>query len=51
MIFECLLINWGVELFLILLLVFSEYLGKTKRFKENSLIEWLISTIKKMRGG
>jgi hypothetical protein len=50
MILECLLLNWGVELFLILLLAFSEYLGKTKRFKENSIIDWFKNTIKKMLG-
>jgi hypothetical protein len=47
---ECLLLNWGVELILILLLSFSEYLGKTKRFKENTIIDWTRTTIRKMLG-
>ncbi len=47
---ECLLLNWGVELILILLLAFSEYLGKTKRFKENTVLDWTRNTVKKMLG-
>jgi hypothetical protein len=47
---ECLLLNWGVELILILLLSFSEYLGKTKKFKENNIIDFTKNTIKKMLG-
>jgi len=47
---ECLLLNWGVELILILLLAGSEYLGKTKRFKENTRIDFTKNTIKKMLG-
>jgi hypothetical protein len=47
---ECLLLNWGVELILILLLAFSEYLGKTKRFKENTIIDFTKNTIKKLLG-
>jgi len=47
---ECLLLNWGVELILILLLAGSEYLGKTKRFKENTVIDFTKNTIKKLLG-
>jgi hypothetical protein len=47
---ECLLLNWGVELTLILLLSFSEYLGRTKRFKENSILDFSKNTIRKLLG-
>jgi hypothetical protein len=47
---ECLLVNWGVQLTLVVLLAFSEYLGKTKRFKENSIIDFTKTTIKRMLG-
>jgi hypothetical protein len=47
---ECLLLSWGVELLLILLLAFSEYLGKTKRFKENTVIDFVKNKLKKMVG-
>lgn len=45
---ECLLANWGVTIVLGLLLSFSEYLGKTKRFKENSVIDFTKDLLKKM---
>jgi hypothetical protein len=47
---ECLIINWGVELTLILLLSFSEYLGRTKRFKENSVIDFFRNTTRRLLG-
>jgi hypothetical protein len=40
--------NWGVSAALALLLSFSEYLGKTKRFKENTIIDFLISFLSKL---
>jgi hypothetical protein len=42
--------NWGVSLILALLLSFSEYLGKTKRFNENTIIDFTKNTIKKLLG-
>jgi hypothetical protein len=45
---ECLLANWGVSVVLALLLSFSEYLGKTKRFKENTVIDFTTNFLKKM---
>jgi hypothetical protein len=47
---ECLLVNWGATVVLAVLLSFSEYLGKTKRFKENSVIDFTIDTLKKILG-
>ena len=47
---ECLVANWGVTIILALLLSFSEYLGKTKRFKENTVIDFATHTLRKMMG-
>jgi len=44
----CLLTNWGVTIVLAMLLSFSEYLGRTKRFKENSVIDFVEDILKKM---
>lgn len=46
---ECILTNWGVTIFVAMLLSFSEYLGKTKRFKENTIIDFLINFLSKMK--
>ena len=35
----CFLTNWGVTIFLGLLLTASEWLAKTKRFEENGLLD------------
>jgi len=35
----CFLTNWGITIFLGLLLTASEWLAKTKRFEENSLLD------------
>jgi uncharacterized membrane protein len=42
------LTNWGVTIVLAMLLSFSEYLGRTKRFKENSVIDFVEDILKKM---
>lgn len=39
----CFVTNWGVTIVLGLLLAASEWLAKTKRFKENGLIDILIN--------
>jgi len=44
----CLLTNWGATAILALLLSFSEYLGKTKRFKENTIIDLVTNFLKKL---
>ena len=44
----CLLTNWGVTIVLAMLLSFSEYLGRTKRFKENSVIDFTEDLLGKM---
>ena len=35
----CFITNWGITIFLALLLTASEWLAKTKRFKENGLLD------------
>jgi hypothetical protein len=35
----CFVTNWGVTIFLGLLLTASEWLAKTKRFEENGLLD------------
>jgi len=35
----CLVTNWGITIILGLLLIASEWLAKTKRFKENGLLD------------
>lgn len=35
----CIVTNWGLTVFLALLLTASEWLAKTKRFKENGLLD------------
>lgn len=36
----CLVTNWGFTIILGLLLSFSEWLAKTKKFKENGIIDF-----------
>jgi len=38
----CLVTNWGLTVFLALLLTTSEWLAKTKRFKENGILDLTI---------
>jgi hypothetical protein len=35
----CFITNWGITIFLALLLTASEWLAKTKRFEENGLLD------------
>ena len=35
----CFVTNWGITIFLAFLLTASEWLAKTKRFKENGLLD------------
>lgn len=42
----CLLTNWGVTIILALLLTASEWLAKTKRFKENGLLDLMTNFLK-----
>ena len=42
----CFVTNWGVTIVLGLLLTASEWLAKTKRFKENGLLD-LVTTLLK----
>ena len=37
----CLVANWGVTVILGILLAASEWLAKTKRFKENGIIDFI----------
>lgn len=48
---ECVIANWGVQLILVVLLSFSEYLAKTKRFKENGIIDLVRNFIRRMVRG
>ena len=36
---SCLVANWGITVFLGLLLTMSEWLAKTKRFEENGILD------------
>jgi hypothetical protein len=42
----CFLTNWGVTITLGLLLTTSEWLAKTKKFKENGLLDLLLHFLK-----
>jgi hypothetical protein len=42
----CFLTNWGVTILLGLLLTTSEWLAKTKRFKENGLLDLTTNFLK-----
>jgi hypothetical protein len=48
---SCLVLNWGITVVLGLLLAFSEYLAKTKRFKENGIIDFIRHLIRAMLYG
>jgi hypothetical protein len=43
---SCLLLTWGVSATLAFLLAFSEYLSKTKRFKENGILDFIETYLK-----
>jgi hypothetical protein len=43
---SCLILNWGVTMTLAFLLAFSEYLSKTKRFKENGILDFVQTYLK-----
>jgi len=42
----CLVTNWGFSIILGLLLSFSEWLAKTKRFEENGIIDFISHYLK-----
>ena len=42
----CFVTNWGVTIFLGLLLTASEWLAKTKRFEENGLLDIITNFLK-----
>jgi len=42
----CFVTNWGITIFLGLLLTASEWLAKTKRFKENGLLDLTTNFLK-----
>lgn len=42
----CIIINWGLTVSLSVLLVFSEWLGKTDRFKENGVIDFTTTLLR-----
>lgn len=42
----CFVTNWGVTIFLGLLLTASEWLAKTKRFEENGLLDLITHFLK-----
>jgi len=42
----CFVTNWGVTIFLGLLLTLSEWLAKTKKFEENGLLDLLSHYLK-----
>ena len=42
----CLVTNWGFTIVLGVLLAASEWLAKTKRFKENGVMEFTINLLK-----
>lgn len=37
----CLVANWGFTIILAMLLSFSEWLAKTKRFEENGILDFV----------
>lgn len=42
----CFLTNWGITIFLGILLTTSEWLAKTKKFEENGLLDLLTHFLK-----
>lgn len=42
----CLVTNWGITIFLGLLLTASEWLARTKRFKENGILDLIVNFLK-----
>jgi len=42
----CFVTNWGVTIFLGLLLTASEWLAKTKRFEENGLLDLITNFLR-----
>jgi hypothetical protein len=48
---SCLILNWGVSMTLAFLLAFSEYLSKTKRFKENGIIDFVTNCLTLLHKG
>lgn len=42
----CLVTNWGITIVLGLLLTASEWLAKTKRFKENGILDLIVNFLK-----
>lgn len=45
---SCIIINWGVTVILSVLLFFSEYLGRSSKFKDSSVIDFTIRVLKVM---
>ena len=48
---SCLILNWGVSATLAFILAFSEYLSKTKRFKENGIIDFIANYLRFLNKG
>lgn len=48
---SCLILNWGVSATLAFLLAFSEYLSKTKRFKENGILDFVANYLRLLYRG
>jgi hypothetical protein len=48
---SCLVTNWGITIFLGLLLTASEWLAKTERFKENGLLDLISHFIRTLLMG
>jgi len=42
----CLVTNWGITIFFGLLLTASEWLAKTKRFKENGILDLIVNFLR-----
>jgi hypothetical protein len=42
----CFITNWGITIVLGILLTTSEWLAKTKRFKENGLVDLITNFLK-----
>ena len=43
---SCLVTNWGLTIILGILLTTSEWLAKTKRFKENGLLDLITNLLR-----
>jgi hypothetical protein len=48
---SCLILNWGVSATLAFLLAFSEYLSKSKRFKENGILDFIANYLRLLHKG